>query len=152
MRHLFPAARPAAIAAPVKAQRLPAAPVSEGFAEASSALRRGLVVQGMRGTLLLSVASVVALPAYAQQAGADVGERERAGTIIVTGVRSDDATAESGGLVIPVTQAGPLGPTLAKDLPFATTSIPQVIIQDQQAHTPDEALKNDPSSRHPRHL
>lgn len=112
MRHLLPAARSPAIAVPT-----------------------------MRGAFLLSMASFVAAPAYAQEAG------ERAATIVVNGVRSDDATVDSGGLVIPVTQAGPLGPLLAKDLPFSTTSIPQAIIQDQQAHTPDEALKNDPSVR-----
>ena len=98
---------------------------------------------GARRALLLPIAALIADHALAQRTGVS-GEP---GTIVVTGVRSDDATIESGGLIVPVTQAGPLGPTLAKDLPFAITSIPQAIIQNQQAHTADEVLKNDPSIR-----
>lgn len=67
--------------------------------------------------------------------------------VVVTGTRPGDATAESGGMVVPRINVGPLGPGDARDQPFSINSIPQALIQEQQAHTPDEALRNDPSVR-----
>ncbi len=57
------------------------------------------------------------------------------------------ASPQSGGMFVPNQSFGPLGTVPAKDIPFSTNSIPQTLIRDQQAHSADEALKNDPSIR-----
>ena len=62
------------------------------------------------------------------------------GTVPVT------APATSGGsYASPQVSFGPFGDTSWQDVPFRTFSVPQQVIQDQQAHTPYEMIRNDPS-------
>jgi len=55
------------------------------------------------------------------------------------------ASAASGGMYVPDQSFGPFGNLNAQDIPFATASIPQAVIQDTQAKGLNEITHYDPS-------
>lgn len=63
----------------------------------------------------------------------------------VASFNGDGATAQSGGFLVPNPTFGPFGEQSQLDTPFSVNSIPQAIIQDQQARTEGDVLRNDPS-------
>ncbi len=67
--------------------------------------------------------------------------------VTASALNSDGSTPASGGMYVPAPTFGPFGDTPAKDIPFSTNTIPQQLLQDQQAHSAADALKNDPSVR-----
>ena len=93
----------------------------------------------------LRAAAQAATGAAQQPSGTSVN----LGTIPVTAaaLNPDGSTPASGGMYVPAPSFGPFGPTPDKDIPFSTNSIPQKLLEDQQAHSPADALKNDPSVR-----
>ena len=64
---------------------------------------------------------------------------------VARGFSGDGATPQSGGYLVTAPSFGPFGNAPQQDVPFSVTSIPQAIIQDQQARTTADVLRNDPS-------
>ncbi len=62
-----------------------------------------------------------------------------------TALNPDGSTVASGGLLVESPSFGPFGNTPQNDIPFSVNSIPQLIIEDQQANTTADVLRNDPS-------
>src|SRR5690554_61444 len=91
------------------------------------------------------LAAFAAAPLMAQTISAPANTLE---TITVTGDGSvNNATPEAyaGGQVARGGQAGILGNLDMMDMPFTQTSYTSKLIQDQQARTLGDVLKNDPS-------
>ena len=83
-----------------------------------------------------AAAPVPSAPPQADGAGVNLG------TVPVTARANSDASAS---YASPKVSFGPFGDTSWQDVPFRTFSVPQQVIQDQQAHTPYETIRNDPS-------
>jgi outer membrane receptor for ferric coprogen and ferric-rhodotorulic acid len=57
----------------------------------------------------------------------------------------DGSTPASGGFYVEAPTFGPFGNIPDKDIPFSTTTITKQIMDDQQVHSANDALKNDSS-------
>jgi iron complex outermembrane receptor protein len=57
----------------------------------------------------------------------------------------DGSSVASGGFYVETPTFGPFGNVRDKDIPFSTTTITKQIIDDQQVHSANDALKNDSS-------
>lgn len=99
------------------------------------------------GGVSLSTAALVAFgaPSAKSQAPASAPPSTTPEVVVTGQAYSDGSSIASGGLVVTRPDFGLFGPTSQQDLPLSISSIPQVILRDQQAQTLFDAVRNDPS-------
>ncbi|MBS0445879.1 MAG: TonB-dependent receptor [Proteobacteria bacterium] len=112
------------------------APALSGTMEPAEALRRLLANSGLTATFSGTTAVI---------ARADGPTTLREVSVSAAPLNSDGSTPESAGLVVPNQTFGPLGTLPASQIPFSTTSIPRAVIDDQQARTLYDMVRNDAS-------
>jgi len=82
------------------------------------------------GTCVSALAIAAAMPAHAQQAQQ---QTITIPAVNVTGENDDGSTVASGGTLVKSPSFGSFGNTSQNDIPFSVNSVPQTIIEDQQA-------------------
>ncbi|MDE2468632.1 MAG: TonB-dependent siderophore receptor [Bradyrhizobium sp.] len=86
-------------------------------------------------------ASVSTTPVPALAAGQTPAAPSQAHAVL----NPDGSTTASGGFYVETPTFGPFGNIPDKDIPFSTNTISKQIIDDQQVHSANDALKNDSS-------